>query len=232
VSSQAPPPSEPASAADSPALESAADTTFPWPPGEEDNVIFAAAETWRRSLLDTPAFFAAMPRQGYLSALSYYLPIGIIGAALNLFWGTTFAALGISGPASWFQAAPAANPALERLMSFLLSPVTLLIGLFIAAAAVHLTLVVLGAAKQPFVSTVRVLAFSSSTYLFLALPWIGMVMSAIWWAVASVIGLRVVHATSTARAVAALVLPVVAVFLIGLVFTLLAVAAGLLSAIS
>jgi hypothetical protein len=231
MSMEALPPFEP-DAADAGALESAVEPSFPWPPGEEDNVIFAAAETWRRSLFDPTDFFSAMPREGYLSVLAYYLPIGIIGAALDLFWGTTFDALGIGGPGAWLETAQSSNPALERLMSFLLSPITLLLALFISAAAIHATLKVLGAARQPFVTTLRVLAFSSSSYIFLALPWIGFVIAAIWWAVVSVIGLRVVHGTSTARAVASLLIPTIAFFLLVLAVSVLAVAAGVLSAIT
>ncbi len=208
------------------AAEPARETTFPWPPAEEENVIYAAGETWRSSLFQPSAFFRAMPATGYLSGLAYYVPIGLIGAALELFWSSTFDALGIAWPLdSLWQREPPANPALERLLSFLLSPLTLLAALFVAAAIIHATLKLLGAARRPFVATTRVIAFSAGTELFLLLPVLGPLLAGVWSFVLIVIGLREVHGTSTGRALATVLIPA---FLLGLALTTLAVLAKVL----
>ncbi|MGH7460686.1 MAG: YIP1 family protein [Longimicrobiales bacterium] len=188
-------------------------------------MIFAAGETWWQSVSRPRDFFAAMPVAGYLSALAYYLPIGIIGAALELFWSTTLDAFGI-GLDGWFQTQPAANPALERLMGFLLSPLTLLLALFAGSALVHGTLKVLGAARRPYVASVRVCAFASGTYLFLIAPWIGTLLAVLGSAILTVIGLREVHNTTTARAAAALIFPIVLLLVLATLFALLTVLAG------
>ena len=192
---------------------------FPWPPVEEENVIFAAGETWRSSLFEPSRFYRAMPSHGYLSALAYYLPLSIIGAALELFWRSSFDALGFSWPLDrLWRAAPAANPALDRLLGFLISPLTALAALLLIAATLHATLKLLGAARRPFVATTRVLAFAAGTQLFLIVPVLGTLLALVWSAVLTVVGLREVQQTSTARALVALLIPTV---LLGIAVTLM-----------
>jgi hypothetical protein len=188
------------------ALVEAADTPverFPWPPGEAEKVIAAAAATWQWSLFEPSGFFRAMPTGNYLTALSYCVLVCVLGAGLHLFWNALDLALPFSawpGPDTTLD-----NPALQRLVSFLFTPVTTLVVLFVAATVVHAALKVLGAARKPLVATTRVLAFATGPVLLAIVPVVGPFAALVWGLILTVVGLREVHHTTTARAAAALV---------------------------
>jgi hypothetical protein len=208
-------------------MDVAQESAFPWPPASDENLLFALAETWHKSLFQPTQFFRALPERGYLSALAYYLPVCVMAAALDLFWSSTFQALGIAWPfEAWLGSNAPANPALEHLMSFLLSPLTSLALLFVAALIVHATLKLLGAARRPFVTTVRVFAFTAGTGLFVIAPVIGHVIALVWWIPLVVIGLREAQGSSTARAIAAFVIPLL-VLSVGAFLLLVLAALGL-----
>ncbi|MGH7461316.1 MAG: YIP1 family protein, partial [Longimicrobiales bacterium] len=198
---------DPAQSAALVATENAADA-FPWPPADDENILFALAETWHKSVFQPTSFFHALPERGYLSALAYYLPLCVIAAALDLFWSSTFQVLGVAWPfEAWLSESAPANPALERLLSFLLSPVTSLGLLFIPALIVHGTLKLLGAARHPFVTTARVFAFTAGPGLFVAVPVLGHMVAFVWWVPLLIIGLREAQGSSTGRAIAAFAIP-------------------------
>jgi hypothetical protein len=199
---------------------------FPWPPAEDENVVFAAGETWRMSLFEPVRFFASMPARGYVSALAYALPVGIIGAGLDLFWNSTFDLLGVTQRiGGWWSQQPPANPALQRLMFFLISPISTLILLFLTAGLLHATLRIMGAAHRPYATTVRVSCFALGPTLFAIVPVVGPLVGTGWSLVLLVLGLREAHGTSTARALAALVIPALLLFT-AFLFVLLLIALG------
>jgi hypothetical protein len=207
-------------------LEIAAPVRFSWPPASSENPLLAAAETWRWSVFQPASFFRAMPQAGYRSALLFYLPVGILAGGLNLFWSN------VMGLSSWFESlgeGPSTSPA-SRLVDFLLSPLWLTALLFIAAALIHSSLKLLGGASRPFVTTTRVFAFSGGPSLFSIVPLIGPLAGGIWSMVLVVIGLREAHATTTLRALAALLLPIAIVFMLivvaGALFAIGILAAG------
>ena len=185
-----------------------ADGPFPWPPVQDENVLLAAGETWRMSVFEPARFFSSMPPTGYLAALAYAIPMGIIGAGLDLFWSSTFAVMGVSQTLTgWWPSGVPANPSLQRLMIFLISPLSTLLLLLLSSALIHATLILLGAARRPIGSTLRVLCFALGPTIFAVVPVVGQLVGSFWGAVLIVIGLRETQATSTARAIAALVIP-------------------------
>ena len=215
-----------AQAAELRAIEDADNARFPWPPADDETVLSALAETWHKSLFQPTAFFRAMPERGQLSALAYYLPLCVMAAALELFWSSTFQVLGIAWPfEAWLSETPA-NPAMERLMSFLLSPATSLALLFVPAVIVHGTLKLLGAARRPFATTARVFAFAAGPGLFVIVPVLGHLIAVVWWIPLLVIGLREAQGSSTARAIAAFAIPLL-VLTVGAMLLLVLAALGL-----
>lgn len=169
-----------------------------------------------------------MPETGYRSALLFYLPVGILAGGLNLFWSNTLDVVGVS---TWFESLgenPSATPA-SRLIDFLLSPIWLTALLFIAAALIQSSLKLIGGASRPLVTTTRVFAFSGGPGLLSIVPLIGPVAGGIWSLVLVVIGLREAHATTTVRAIAALLIPIVVVFMLLVVVGAL-LAIGILAA--
>lgn len=192
---------------------------FPWPPRPGTSVFSAFAETWVESVFRPARFFAAMPHGGFGSALSYYLPISIMGSALMMFWRGVLVALGFADVIETFEGQPY-NPGGE-LVEFLLSPLTATVYLLIAAGLTHVGLKVVGAAHAKFMATLRVNAFAAGPQLFLAVPLLGIPASVVWVFVLIVVGLREVHHTTTGRAIAALLLPI-AVLTILVMFTIVA----------
>jgi len=84
------------------------------------------------------------------------------------------------------------------LKSLLLAPV----GIFIAAALVHLGVVILGG-KGGFKKTFNVLAYNAASWIFFVIPAAGVVIGTLWGIVVVVQGLRKMHGFSVIRAAVA-----------------------------
>jgi hypothetical protein len=160
-------------------------------------------------LLTTPvSFFAKLPTSGgygnpiLFAAMS--IPIGVVLSYLwiGLFKGTGFG--GIFGLLIGMSCA------------FVSGLIFVPIGLAIWSGLLHLCLLVMGAAREGFEATFRVVAYSTVTTIFNAIPYIGSLVS-LWSLVLNVIGLRETHKTSTGKAVAAVAIPLV----VSVVFALL-----------
>jgi hypothetical protein len=184
-----------------------AEPGFPWPPAEGEPVIGAFGRTWKGSALEPRRFFRAVPEDGSIgAALLYYLPIGVAVAGANLFWtlmGWTAAAEreAVMGEAGVTGLTP--------LTEFLLSPLLLVLSLFVSAAIVHLLLRMFGGASRGIGFTTRIFAYSYSPMIVGIVPVIGSVAGFAWMVVVGIIGVREGHRTSTARAAAAVLIPVV-----------------------
>jgi len=97
---------------------------------------------------------------------------------------------------------------LDFVARLVLMPVSILFIVFIGAAVLHLCLMLVGGAKQPFESTYRVFCYSiGATSLLKLLPFFGGLAAIIWLIVALCIGLQIVHRTTTGKAVTAVLLP-------------------------
>jgi hypothetical protein len=91
-----------------------------------------------------------------------------------------------------------------------LVPVFVVIGLFIGAAIMHLCLMIVGGARQPFETTFRVLAFTQgATGVLQMIPICGAAIAGVWAIVVNCIGLARAHETDLWRAVVAVFLPVI-----------------------
>jgi hypothetical protein len=199
--------------------ESSGAGAFPWPPRPEDSVVDGLIDTWRGATLRPAGFFAVMPESGSPGApLLYYLMIGILGAGLRLFWSMLLPRADSAVLSDLLGSAVRANP----LVDFLASPLYLLLSLFLAAGVTHLLVLTLVPAHHRFGSTLRVFCFAYSPVLFGVVPYAGPVLAFVWMIVLSIVGLRVTHQTSTARAAAAVLLPLVvaSLFLIIAIFLL------------
>jgi hypothetical protein len=194
---------------------------FPWPPREGASPLDALAATWKESVFHPSPFFRRMPREfDFGWVLAYYLIVGVIAGGISLFWRM------VLGPPALLQrlfpeavAEAAANPAID----FLLSPLWLLVMLFVMGGIYHLFLVLVGGARKGhgFGTTLRVFAYSVGPQIFVLVPFIGTMAGVIWGLVVTMIGMREAHETTTGKAVAALLIPM---FLLGGLAVLLALA--------
>ena len=196
---------------------------FPWPPREDESVLTALATTWQESVFHPTDFFRRMPREfDFGWVLGYYLIVGVVAAGIGLFWGM------VLGPSLMERLWPdnALQPA-NPIVDFLLSPLFMLMGLFIGAAVIHLFLLVLRGAGHGFGTTLRVFCFSAGPFLFEVIPFLGSPIGGIWSLVMTVIGLREAHETSTGKAVAAVLIPMFFMLLLAVLLFIAAAVVGL-----
>jgi hypothetical protein len=204
-----------------PDLETAAQTdrAFPWPPGVGGNAVNQFIRTWQESVFRPAAFYAALPKRADLfPPLLYYLIIGVIAAAIRVFWRLSLASMFVDSDALWLRALRMGDTS-SPLVDFLLTPLVLLISIALAALISHFALWIVGGARQGLATTTSVLAYANGPALFSVVPLVGSIIGAFWSLVLLVIGLREAHGITTTRALVAVALPVLA--LLGLFMLLL-----------
>jgi hypothetical protein len=100
------------------------------------------------------------------------------------------------------------------LVSIILAPIGVVIGLFIGAGILHLlVMLIVGSRNSGFEGTFRVSAYSSVTSLVSWIPFIGWIAS-LYGIYLAIMGIREVHNTSTGKAVIVVLIPAVVVFLL------------------
>jgi hypothetical protein len=197
---------------DAPRPPAAGDTPhFPWPPAAGESAITAFIETWTGASLRPRESFRRLPDGTIRAALSYYIPLGIAVAGIELFW--MFLLEGLDPEREAVLGEPAIAGVMHPVVWFLLSPLILLVSLFLAAGAVHALLALFGGANRPFTVSARVLAFAYSPQILSIVPLVGSVAGSAWMVAVAIIGLREAHATTTGRAAAAVLIPVASVLI-------------------
>jgi hypothetical protein len=84
------------------------------------------------------------------------------------------------------------------------------IGVFVAAGVLHLMLLLLGGARRDFEATFRVVSFSQATSVLFLVPFCGQLVGGIWCLVLYVLGLAEAHRIGHGKALAAVLLPILA----------------------
>lgn len=176
---------------------------FPWPPAAGAGPVAAFGETWRAATFDPSRFFRHLPRTaGTAPAVLYYLIVGMLLAGANLFWDVLAARTG-NGEERLAELGLQVDP----LVTFLLSPLLLLLGLLVAAGVTHLMLLILRGANHSFGTTARVFAYAYSPMIFGVVPVLGTVVGALWMLVLAILGLAAAHDTPAWKPVLAVLLP-------------------------
>lgn len=150
---------------------------------------------WRtiwQVLLHPVKSFRAPGLPGHAWAVSFGLLLGTFGAAMQVLWSRVFNQPGmIPLPAFWW---------------LILSPLMVLVTIYVNAGIIHLGLIMVGGAKNRFRSTLRVMGYSQAPALFYAVPFVGMAVGGIWGLVIIIGGLAGAHGISGWRVVWACVL--------------------------
>jgi hypothetical protein len=203
-------PTAPAMIAPSAGSTTAARIGLPWDERHTKGLFSAFIETLQMVLTRPSEAFTVMRREGGLSEPLFYAIIGgSFGLVFYFAYQLAFQSLGM------FATRP--NP-LAHLVGagiggaivIIFVPVLVAIGVFINAAILHVCLMIVGGAKQPFETTFRVICFASgSVFPLMVVPLCGGVVAGIWDLVLRCIGLARAHETDTGRAVLAVLLPVV-----------------------
>lgn len=217
----------PVPAPDPAARDEPAEASFPWPAAEGESLANAFGRTWQGAALQPRRFYAGIPERGGVGpALLFYLPIGIVVAGVNLFWTTVLGAAFAGNPVY----ADVMGGGLSPVVEFLLSPLLLLLALYLTAGVVHVLLMLFGGTHRAFAVTVQVFAYAYAPAVVAVVPMLGQVAGLVWMVVVSIIGLAAAQRTSTGRSAAAVLLPVGCLFILLVAFALLAAAGALLVA--
>jgi hypothetical protein len=171
----------------------------PWEgPGE---FVQRYVETVRSVLTDSKNFYANLRLQGGLQAPVVFALVGLAIAAVASSLYSAF------GPSFGSYGFPSGGGFLSVLIASLVGGV---IGLFIGSAIFHLVLSLLGAARQPFEATLRVVAYTAgSTALIGIIPVCGGLIGAVYAIFLYIIGLADVHQCDMGKAAIAVLAPVV-----------------------
>jgi hypothetical protein len=203
-------PTAPAMIAPSAGSASAPRSGLPWDERHSKGLFSAFIETLQMVLTRPSEAFNAMRREGGLGEpLIYAIIGGSFGLIFYFIYQLAFQSLGMfanrPNPLAHFVGA-----SIGGVILIIFVPVLVAIGAFINAAILHVCLMIVGGAKQPFETTFRVICFASgSVFPLMVVPLCGGVIAGVWDIVLRCIGLARAHETDTGRAVLAVLLPVI-----------------------
>jgi hypothetical protein len=113
------------------------------------------------------------------------------------------------------------DPGQVFLTSSFLMPGMAFVALFLVSGIVHLFLRIFSTPHGRFIGTLRVVAYSNVTHLFLLIPILGGLVSFVWQVVIVIIGTSQTHRISGGRATLAVLLPFALIFLVAVLLVTL-----------
>ncbi len=181
-------------------------------------MVNAFVETVKLVLTDPNRAFSQMRTTGGLGdPLLFGVIGGSIGTIIAIIISLMFNSLGMFAS----MASSARDSGLGGMLGFgvggavaigrlIITPIAIVILLFIWAGLVHLCLMLVGGARKDFEATFRPLSFAyGSTALFMMLPCCGSLIALVWGLVADCIGLARSQEIDTGKAVLAIFLPLI-----------------------
>ena len=182
---------------------------LPWDERQTKGLLNALIETLQMVLSRPVAAFTAMKREGGLGEpLLYAIIGGTFGGVFALTYN--FALRSFTPFGDRHNALAHLFGGLSWIFLLVLTPLFVVIGVFVASAILHVCLMIVGGAKQSFETTFRVVCFAEgSVSPLLVIPVCGGLIVGIWKVILYCIGLARAHETDTGRAVIAVLLPLV-----------------------
>jgi hypothetical protein len=169
---------------------------------------------------DTAMLFIKAPEQAwrltretgdYMRPLLFGVIVGWVGLVFRVVWGTIFGA-------GLMRMIPAQYAGFMRfgggslVSQVILGPLLVACGLFIGAAIIHVSFMIVGAltsSKSQFEGTFRLLCYASVANVANVIPIVGGLAGGIWAIYLMVVGAQQLHKTTQGKAVAGVLLPVV-----------------------
>jgi len=184
--------------------------------------------TVKKVLFSPAGFFDQMPVSGGKKGpLTFGVIAGSLGIIFSIFWQLVASLLGMGFSPGGAEEAPMGLMLAIMIGLMVLSPILIVIGLYIWSGVTHFFLMIVRGAGGGFEATFRVAAYAASSLLFNVVPILGGFVGSIWSIVLVVIGLKRVHRVGLLRVILGVfILPILLVIIIGV---LLALLGGILS---
>lgn len=165
--------------------------------------------TVRAVVLDPVGFFRGIRQQGdFVNPLVFAVICALINGILGGIIGFLIS-LGFVGGQD------VGGTFGNLIANIVLSPIYAAIAVFILAGIYHLlVLLLVRPAHAGFEATFRVVCYASVTWLISWIPLIGWIVAPIYGIVLSIFGIREVHATTTGRAMAVVLIPAAVILLL------------------
>jgi hypothetical protein len=161
-------------------------------------------DTVKAALTDPKTFFSTMRLSG---GLAPPVTFALVGMAIGALAGAIWSSFGSFGSFGGFPGGGGGSGFVSVLV---MGAVLGVAGLFIGSGIFHVMLSLLGAARQPFEATLRVVAYAGgSTALIGVIPICGSVIGAIYGIYLYIVGLSAVHECDTAKSAIAVLTPAV-----------------------
>jgi len=207
--------------------EKAQQSRTPWELRREVGFFRGIWVTLRESLFSPTMFFRNMPVSGGLVDPTLYAMItGMTGITLLVLWQVLFRE---ALPMTVQEGKSSAG----AMMFALFAPFLIIANLYLWAGMLHVLLILVRGVRHGFEATFRVAAHSYGALVFLAVPFCGWPLAAVWSMILAVIGLREAQGAAGVKAAFAVFFPILfccaaMVFLSMLVFGTIASSFGAL----
>lgn len=184
---------------------------IPWEQRSSLGFVGAFTGTLILSLTKPKEFFKRVPTSGgFSSPIIYALIGGLIGTWLNLAWQMLFIYIGfIDSDAQ----SPDSSMGLS-IMITVLSPIIIPFGLLVGTGIIQLALMILGVKNSNYETTFRVICYSSGAAILGVIPVVGSMIGAFITVSLEAMGLREVYNISLRRGFAAVIFPILFLFII------------------
>ncbi len=186
--------------------ERASKRPAPWEMRDSLGLWSALFQTVKEVLLSPEKLFKEMQLgQGQREPLAFGVLTGSVGSMFSFFWQILMVGLGIMSvtPPIFGHF----GMGVIFLIMFLCLPLMMLIGLYIMSGVTHVLLIIVGAAKNGFEATFRVVCYSHAAQLIGLVPIVGGWVAGIWQIIIQIIGLKEIHETSYLRVIMAFLIP-------------------------
>lgn len=174
-------------------------------------------DTIKMVLFQPTAFFSEYRMDGAIGRpMVFAIVVGWVAVAIGLVWGLLLNASIMTMISQYIPASELSSDQVLpqfmlttafSLISLLLAPIMIVIGLFILAGIYHLFLLMVGGAARGFETTFNVVCYRTATKLFNIIPFCGGMIAWIYGLVVSIIGLYCAHETDGWKGAFAVIAP-------------------------
>ena len=185
----------------------------PWENRSELGLWQGIYQTFKGVLFSPDKLFSTMTHKGgIMEPLAFGLLFGSIGSMFGFFW--QFLMISGSLMALGEKLVGQLSMSLIFFVIIIISPLFVIIAMFLTSAILHLLLLVVRGAKNGFEATFRVVSYSQATQIWGVIPFLGGFIGGLWLIIVQIIGLREIHETSYLRVILALLIPVALILLV------------------